>query len=48
MVKKVDQEHMYNFFDTVIMIQETKKWYGEDFAFCKRWTDIGGKCHIYS
>jgi hypothetical protein len=44
--KEVDHEHMYNFFDT-LHDKESKKWYGEDFAFCKRWTDIGGKCHIY-
>jgi hypothetical protein len=25
---------------------ELKKWYSEDFAFCRRWRDIGGKVHV--
>jgi hypothetical protein len=44
--KEVSQTFMYNFFDTM-HDKENKKWYGEDFAFCRRWTDIGGKCYIY-
>lgn len=36
--------YMYNFFDT-IHEKETKKYYGEDFGFCKKWTKIGGKCY---
>ena len=44
--KEQDHEYMYNFFDTM-HDKESKKWYGEDFAFCQRWTAIGGKCHIY-
>jgi hypothetical protein len=23
-----------------------RKWYSEDFAFCRRWRDIGGKVHV--
>jgi len=38
--------YMYNFFDT-IHEPETKKYYGEDFGFCKKWTKIGGKCYCY-
>jgi hypothetical protein len=43
--KMVEKEFMYNFL-TVTMNPETKKYYGEDFGFCKRWAEIGGKCHI--
>jgi len=39
-------EHMWNFFDT-IHDPETKTYLGEDFAFCKLWNDIGGKCYAY-
>ena len=39
-------ENMYNFFDT-IHEPDTKKYYGEDFGFCKKWTKIGGKCYCY-
>ena len=38
--------YMYNFFDTV-HDPESKKYYGEDFGFCKKWTAIGGKCYCY-
>lgn len=41
-----DKENMWNFFDT-LHDPETKTYLGEDFAFCKRWRDIGGKCHAY-
>lgn len=41
----VEREYFYNFFDTYHE-PETKRYYGEDFGFCKRWTEIGGKCHI--
>ena len=43
--KMVEKEFMYNFFDCYHE-PETKKYYGEDFGFCKRWVEIGGKCHI--
>ena len=45
--KQVEREYMYNFFDCYHE-PETKRYYGEDFGFCKRWTEIGGKCHIIS
>jgi hypothetical protein len=38
--------YFYNFFDTYHE-PETKRYYGEDFGFCKRWTEIGGKCYLY-
>ena len=43
--KMIEKEFMYNFFDCYHE-PETKKYYGEDFGFCKRWSEIGGKCHI--
>ena len=43
--KQVEKKYMYNLFDTYHE-PETKRYYGEDFGFCKRWTEIGGKCHI--
>ena len=42
----VINEYNYNFFDT-IHDPETRKYYGEDFGFCKKWTAIGGKCYCY-
>lgn len=42
----VIDEYNYNFFDT-IHDPETRKYYGEDFGFCKKWTTIGGKCYCY-
>ena len=42
----VDKPHMWNFFDT-IHDPETKTYLGEDFSFCKIWTEIGGKCHAF-
>jgi len=42
----VNNEYNYNFFDT-IHDPETKKYYGEDFGFCRKWTAIGGKCYCY-
>ena len=41
-----DKENLWNFFDTYHDL-ENKKYYGEDFGFCKKWTDIGGKCYCY-
>ena len=40
-----EKKYFYNFFDTYHE-PETKRYYGEDFGFCKRWSEIGGKCHI--
>ena len=44
--KALIDEYNYNFFDT-IHDPETKKYYGEDFGFCRKWTAIGGKCYCY-
>ena len=41
-----DTDNLWNFFDTWFD-QETNKYYGEDFAFCQKWRDIGGKCYCY-
>ena len=38
--------HMWNFFDT-LFDPEKHTYLGEDFAFCKRWRDIGGTCHAW-
>ena len=43
--KEVFKENFYNLFDC-IHDPVTKEFFGEDFGFCKRWTEIGGKCHI--
>tara|TARA_R100001015_G_C4632038_1_gene195096 strand:+ start:2578 stop:3381 length:804 start_codon:yes stop_codon:yes gene_type:complete len=42
--KKRLKPHLYNFFDTYYD-EEKKRYYGEDFAFSRLWTKIGGKCH---
>jgi hypothetical protein len=36
----------WNFFDTQFD-PEKHSYTGEDFAFCKRWKDIGGTCHAW-
>ena len=42
--KPVERPFLYNFFDTMFdPVEHT--YMGEDFAFCKRWKDIGGTCH---
>jgi len=42
----VTKPHMWNFFDCLHDPVE-KTYLGEDFAFCKLWTDIGGKCYAF-
>ena len=44
--KETKKENFYNLFDT-LHDPETKQYYGEDFGFCQRWTDIGGKVYGY-
>jgi len=44
--EKVRRPNFYNFFDCV-HDPKTKHFYGEDFGFCKRWTEIGGKIYLY-
>ena len=40
------KRNMYNLFDT-LHDPVTKRYFGEDFGFCQRWTDLGGKVHGY-
>ncbi len=42
----VDKPNMWNFFDTWYD-EKTKTYTGEDFAFCRLWKNIGGKCYCY-
>jgi hypothetical protein len=44
--KPIERPHMWNFFDT-LHDPKSKTYMGEDFAFCKRWRDIGGSCHAW-
>ena len=44
--KYVNKPNMWNFFDTLHDPKE-KTYNGEDFAFCKLWRDLGGKCYAY-
>jgi len=41
-----EREFMYNFFDTEFDPKEST-YLGEDFAFCRKWRSIGGKCWAY-
>jgi len=45
--KEVKKENFYNLFDTLHDV-ETKRYFGEDFGFCQRWTDMGGEIYIYA
>lgn len=40
-----DDENLYGFFDTMID-PVNQEYHGDDNAFCKRWTDIGGKIYV--
>jgi len=44
--KEEKKANMFNLFDTLHDLK-TKRYFGEDFGFCQRWTDIGGKVHAY-
>ena len=44
--KETTKPNFYNFFDTY-HDPKTQEFYGEDFGFCKRWTDMGGKIYLY-
>ena len=41
-----DRPDMYAFFDTYYD-PRTKRYFGEDFAFCRLWKNIGGKLYCY-
>ena len=45
--KEVKKDNFYNLFDTLHDVK-TKRYFGEDFGFCQRWTDLGGKVYIYA
>jgi hypothetical protein len=45
--KEIAKENFYNLFDTLHDV-ETKRYFGEDFGFCQRWTNMGGKVFIYA
>jgi hypothetical protein len=45
--EETKKKNFYNLFDT-LHDPKTKRYFGEDFGFCQRWTDIGGKVHIYA
>ncbi len=40
-----DETRIPAFFDT--MTVDDHKWLSTDFAFCRRWRDMGGKVHMY-
>jgi len=44
--KPVENPHMYNFFDTYHDPID-KKYFGEDFYFCKKWSEMGGEIYCY-
>ena len=43
------EDYKKNFFNLFECLhdKETKQYYGEDFGFCKRWTAMGGKIHLW-
>jgi len=44
--QEIIKPNFYNLFEC-LHEPKTKKYYGEDFGFCKRWTDMGGKIYLY-
>ena len=44
--KEEKKANMFNLFDT-LHDPKTKRYFGEDFGFCQRWSDIGGKVYAY-
>ena len=44
--KEEKKDNMYNLFDT-LHDPKTKRYFGEDFGCCQRWSDIGGKVYAY-
>ena len=44
--KEEKKDNMYNLFDT-LHDPKTKRYFGEDFGFCQRWLEMGGKTYLY-
>tara|TARA_R110002051_G_scaffold137727_1_gene210202 strand:- start:188 stop:1114 length:927 start_codon:yes stop_codon:yes gene_type:complete len=44
--KETKRDNFYNLFDT-LHDPKTKRYFGEDFGFCQRWTDLGGEIYLY-
>ena len=44
--KNEKKENMFNLFDT-LHDPKTKRYFGEDFGFCQRWLEMGGKTYLY-
>ena len=44
--QEIIKPNFYNLFEC-LHEPKTKKYYGEDFGFCKRWTEMGGKIYLY-
>ena len=44
--KEVKKDNFFNLFDT-LHDTDSKRYYGEDFGFCQRWRDLGGKVYCY-
>ena len=45
-IVKIDNHDLYNFFDQGCVFTNENIWYGEDTAFCRRWTGIGGEIWV--
>jgi len=45
-MEDIEGRKYYLFFETMLD-PENRRYLSEDYAFCKRWRDIGGKIHIY-
>lgn len=43
---KHDEREIYSFFETGMIFDNDNNWYGEDTAFCKKWTDLGGEIFV--
>ena len=44
--KETKKPNMYNLFEC-LHDPKTKRYYGEDFGFCQRWLEMGGKTYLY-
>lgn len=41
-----DEENVYQFFRTGVVVEGDPNWWGEDSYFCKRWIDAGGEIFV--